>query len=147
MDFFVDADGAAGGADNGTAGIDGTNGIDGEGGDFLSRAVKRFFGLDYLFPYQRLVVSNILEAFDALKSDDSGQTVNARVTDTAGNADSVHHLFSLLFRLRGKFLFAVQYHHSPNCKSRSAFTVGELHFSAPAIISRSAISVYPASPA
>jgi ATP-dependent DNA helicase RecQ len=31
-------------------------------GDVLSRAVKRFFGLDYLFPYQRLVVSNILEA-------------------------------------------------------------------------------------
>jgi ATP-dependent DNA helicase RecQ len=38
-----------------------------DGGDFLSRAVKRYFGLDYLFPYQRLVVSNILEAFNALR--------------------------------------------------------------------------------
>ena len=51
MDFFVDEDGTA----------------DERGGDFLSRAAKRFFGLDYLFPYQRLVISNILEAFDALK--------------------------------------------------------------------------------
>ncbi|MDR2047812.1 MAG: hypothetical protein LBP69_00005, partial [Treponema sp.] len=48
-----------------------------EAGDFLSRAAKRFFGLDYLFPYQRLVISNILEAFDALKQDDSGQTDRA----------------------------------------------------------------------
>ncbi|MDR2370325.1 MAG: RecQ family ATP-dependent DNA helicase [Treponema sp.] len=31
-------------------------------GDPLNDAVKRLFGLSYLFPYQRLVVSNILEA-------------------------------------------------------------------------------------
>jgi ATP-dependent DNA helicase RecQ len=31
-------------------------------GDPLNGAVKRLFGLSYLFPYQRLVVSNILEA-------------------------------------------------------------------------------------
>ena len=30
--------------------------------DPLTRAVKELFGLNYLFPYQRLVVSNILEA-------------------------------------------------------------------------------------
>jgi ATP-dependent DNA helicase RecQ len=33
--------------------------------DPLSRAVKVLFGLDYLFPYQRLVISNILEAAQA----------------------------------------------------------------------------------
>jgi ATP-dependent DNA helicase RecQ len=33
--------------------------------DPLNRAVKRLFGLSYLFPYQRLVVSNILEAAQA----------------------------------------------------------------------------------
>ncbi|MDR2143703.1 MAG: RecQ family ATP-dependent DNA helicase [Treponema sp.] len=67
MDFFVDADETAGE----------TGGVDGTDGDFLSREVKRFFGLDYLFPYQRLVISNILEAFDALKQGDSGQTDRA----------------------------------------------------------------------
>jgi ATP-dependent DNA helicase RecQ len=30
--------------------------------DPISRAVKELFGMDYLFPYQRLVVGNILEA-------------------------------------------------------------------------------------
>ncbi|GHU54205.1 ATP-dependent DNA helicase RecQ [Spirochaetia bacterium] len=35
--------------------------------DFLDTAVKELFGLDYLFPYQRLVISNILEA-----AEDSG---------------------------------------------------------------------------
>jgi ATP-dependent DNA helicase RecQ len=34
-------------------------------GDPLDDAVKRLFGLSYLFPYQRLVVSNILEAAQA----------------------------------------------------------------------------------
>jgi ATP-dependent DNA helicase RecQ len=33
--------------------------------DPLSGAVKQLFGLDYLFPYQRLVVANILEAAEA----------------------------------------------------------------------------------
>ena len=30
--------------------------------DPLNAAVKAFFGLSYLFPYQRLVVANILDA-------------------------------------------------------------------------------------
>jgi ATP-dependent DNA helicase RecQ len=30
--------------------------------DLLGAAARRFFGLEYLFPYQRLVISNILEA-------------------------------------------------------------------------------------
>ncbi|MDR0587119.1 MAG: hypothetical protein LBG26_07760, partial [Treponema sp.] len=64
MDFFVDADE--------TAGVDQaagkTAGVNEAEGDLLSRAAKRFFGLDYLFPYQRLVISNILEAFEALKT-------------------------------------------------------------------------------
>jgi AICAR transformylase/IMP cyclohydrolase PurH len=30
--------------------------------DPLTRAVKELFGLSYLFPYQRLVMANILEA-------------------------------------------------------------------------------------
>ncbi|MDR2102703.1 MAG: RecQ family ATP-dependent DNA helicase [Treponema sp.] len=33
--------------------------------DPLSRTVKEFFGLSYLFPYQRLVIANILEAAEA----------------------------------------------------------------------------------
>ena len=33
--------------------------------DPLRGALKSFFGLDYLFPYQRLVISNILEAAEA----------------------------------------------------------------------------------
>jgi ATP-dependent DNA helicase RecQ len=37
----------------------------GENIDPLNGAVKRLFGLDYLFPYQRLVVANILEAAEA----------------------------------------------------------------------------------
>jgi ATP-dependent DNA helicase RecQ len=36
-----------------------------ETGDPLSNAVKDLFGLSYLFPYQRLVVANILEAAEA----------------------------------------------------------------------------------
>ena len=38
---------------------------DGERADPLGEAVRRLFGLDYLFPYQRLVVANILEAAEA----------------------------------------------------------------------------------
>ncbi|MDR0400109.1 MAG: RecQ family ATP-dependent DNA helicase, partial [Treponema sp.] len=47
-------------------------------GDFLGDKVKELFGLPYLFPYQRLVISNILEASQtlALPGDDR---------DTAGN--------------------------------------------------------------
>jgi ATP-dependent DNA helicase RecQ len=36
-----------------------------ESGDPLTHAVKELFGLSYLFPYQRLVISNILEAANA----------------------------------------------------------------------------------
>ena len=36
-----------------------------ETGDPLGHAVKELFGLSYLFPYQRLVVANILEAAEA----------------------------------------------------------------------------------
>src|SRR5215469_13276115 len=39
--------------------------------DPLSHAVSRLFGLSYLFPYQRLVVANILEAAEA-----AGLTLN-----------------------------------------------------------------------
>jgi ATP-dependent DNA helicase RecQ len=79
MDFFTDTDEK----------VDGTN------GDFLSRAVKRFFGLDYLFPYQRLVVSNILEAFDALKvpeteeAEKTGETFPPETTDRAASGRQI----------------------------------------------------------
>ncbi|GHV53206.1 ATP-dependent DNA helicase RecQ [Spirochaetia bacterium] len=39
--------------------------INPENDDPLGAAVKKLFGLDYLFPYQRLVISNILEAAGA----------------------------------------------------------------------------------
>jgi ATP-dependent DNA helicase RecQ len=38
---------------------------DTQAGDPLGGAVRRLFGLDYLFPYQRLVTANILEAAEA----------------------------------------------------------------------------------
>jgi len=50
--------------------------------DPLTRAVKELFGLSYLFPYQRLVVANILEAAEA-----AGIKVNwpgAKETEFAG---------------------------------------------------------------
>jgi hypothetical protein len=34
-------------------------------GDPIQGAVKKLFGLDYLFPYQRLVVGNIIEVAQA----------------------------------------------------------------------------------
>jgi ATP-dependent DNA helicase RecQ len=37
-------------------------------GDFLTQAAKELFGLDYLFPYQRLVISNIIEAYEAIRT-------------------------------------------------------------------------------
>jgi ATP-dependent DNA helicase RecQ len=39
--------------------------FDGSLGDPIADAVKKLFGLNYLFPYQRLVVGNILEAAEA----------------------------------------------------------------------------------
>ncbi|MDR0731896.1 MAG: ATP-dependent DNA helicase RecQ, partial [Treponema sp.] len=38
-------------------------------GDFLGDKVKELFGLPYLFPYQRLVISNILEAAAPVEDD------------------------------------------------------------------------------
>jgi len=42
----------------------------GKNEDALSEAVSRLFGLSYLFPYQRLVITNILEAAQAEDSSD-----------------------------------------------------------------------------
>jgi len=39
--------------------------------DPLSEAVQNLFGLSYLFPYQRLVITNILEAAQALEKDET----------------------------------------------------------------------------
>jgi ATP-dependent DNA helicase RecQ len=41
-------------------------------GDPLGDKVKELFGLPYLFPYQRLVISNILEAAASLEDDQDG---------------------------------------------------------------------------
>jgi ATP-dependent DNA helicase RecQ len=79
MGFFANTDEPSGK----TASIDGAAGVDETVDDFLSRAAKRFFGLDYLFPYQRLVISNILEAFETLKA--SAKEV-AGVPETAEEA-------------------------------------------------------------
>jgi len=38
-----------------------------ENNDYLDEAVKNLFGLSYLFPYQRLVITNILEADQAFQ--------------------------------------------------------------------------------
>ncbi|MDR2767252.1 MAG: RecQ family ATP-dependent DNA helicase [Treponema sp.] len=38
-------------------------------GDFLTETAERLFGLKYLFPYQRLVISNILDADDSAGGD------------------------------------------------------------------------------
>jgi ATP-dependent DNA helicase RecQ len=46
--------------------------------DYLSAAVKRFFGLNYLYPYQRLVVSNILEAIAGNK-DENGDCAGSQI--------------------------------------------------------------------
>jgi len=42
--------------------------------DQLDEAVKNLFGLSYLFPYQRLVITNILEAAGTLKYKDNENT-------------------------------------------------------------------------
>jgi ATP-dependent DNA helicase RecQ len=56
--FMADPDGSPGGQGPDAAEITGQ-------GDPLNAAVKEFFGLSYLFPYQRLVIANILEAAEA----------------------------------------------------------------------------------
>ena len=64
-----------------------------ETGDPLSRAVKELFGLSYLFPYQRLVVANILEAAGAAGirvrwPGEEGETEPSdAVYDDSGSAD------------------------------------------------------------
>ena len=50
--------------------------------DPLSNAVSRLFGLSYLFPYQRLVIANILEAAEA-----AGLTLNWPEEQQPGCAD------------------------------------------------------------
>ncbi|MDR2471841.1 MAG: ATP-dependent DNA helicase RecQ, partial [Treponema sp.] len=52
--------------------------------DILDGAADRFFGLPYLFPYQRLVVSNLLEAAEAVKA---AETKTA-AADTGEAADT-----------------------------------------------------------
>ena len=42
--------------------------------DPLGEALKNLFGLDYLFPYQRLVISNILEAAQAREKPESAES-------------------------------------------------------------------------
>ena len=42
--------------------------------DSLDEAVKNLFGLSYLFPYQRLVITNILEAAQAVETQDEELT-------------------------------------------------------------------------
>ncbi|MDR0670579.1 MAG: ATP-dependent DNA helicase RecQ, partial [Treponema sp.] len=44
-------------------------------GDFLGDKVKELFGLPYLFPYQRLVISNILEAAAPAQDDQEGRQI------------------------------------------------------------------------
>jgi len=46
--------------------------------DPLDEAVKNLFGLSYLFPYQRLVITNILEAAEAAQNDDTDRETNGR---------------------------------------------------------------------
>ena len=57
--------------------------IDNEITDPLSDAVNRLFGLSYLFPYQRLVIANIIEAAQA-----AGITVNWPQPDAADRGNS-----------------------------------------------------------
>ena len=47
--------------------------------DALSEAVKNLFGLSYLFPYQRLLITNILEADQAVKNGQSAALFPARM--------------------------------------------------------------------
>ena len=42
--------------------------------DALGEALKNLFGLDYLFPYQRLVISNILEAAETCEKPESKES-------------------------------------------------------------------------
>jgi ATP-dependent DNA helicase RecQ len=51
--------------------------------DPLSSAVNRLFGLSYLFPYQRLVVANILEAAEA-----AGLTLNWPADEQTGSSSN-----------------------------------------------------------
>ena len=49
--------------------------------DPLSDAVKNLFGLSYLFPYQRLVITNILEAASASGIQINWYTAKKNTTD------------------------------------------------------------------
>ena len=58
------------------------DGDDADGGDPLSRAARELFGLSYLFPYQRLVVANILEASPIMASPLVAMPLAAEAQDT-----------------------------------------------------------------
>jgi ATP-dependent DNA helicase RecQ len=64
--------------------------------DFLKDAVNKLFGFSYLFPYQRLVITNILEAAQAAgipvhwPDHESG---NANEEDDAGTEESDHECY------------------------------------------------------
>ncbi|MCL2214628.1 MAG: RecQ family ATP-dependent DNA helicase [Treponema sp.] len=49
--------------------------------DQLDEAVRNLFGLPYLFPYQRLVITNILEAAEAVKQNQRIDNNNEEITD------------------------------------------------------------------
>jgi len=49
--------------------------------DVLDEAVKKLFGLSYLFPYQRLVISNILEAAQQAASQQAAASANEDFSD------------------------------------------------------------------
>jgi ATP-dependent DNA helicase RecQ len=42
--------------------------------DPVAEAALRFFGIPYLFPYQRLVISNVLESIDAHAASEAEET-------------------------------------------------------------------------
>ncbi|MDR1788720.1 MAG: RecQ family ATP-dependent DNA helicase [Treponema sp.] len=55
--------------------------------DPLSQAVHDLFGLNYLFPYQRLVIANILEAAGVLAASDGGGAEDGGIEDGGGAAE------------------------------------------------------------
>ncbi|MDR1147181.1 MAG: RecQ family ATP-dependent DNA helicase [Spirochaetaceae bacterium] len=72
------------------------SGMTGAFGDPIQAAVKKLFGLNYLFPYQRLVVGNIIEAAEAsgikirwnIVYAESGGLFDGYVADSCASPDS-----------------------------------------------------------
>lgn len=55
--------------------------------DYLNEAAKRHFGISYIFPYQRLVISNILEGAGYFAGQESGGSAAApKLTATSGKS-------------------------------------------------------------